>query len=187
MSAEESVEVVVHIEAGLEGTVVVQLGLELVDVLATESLEGTSTVGLGPGGARVALASVAKRRGSVTRVVGSTTREALVGAGGVTVVDQIVPGNGGVSTIATTGRAIQDGLRGDGGAGGGLTIDAKTVSVGLNRAEIPARTTLLLIQDLPFAFAPVLTGIEVGGEGESSRHKAGKKEDDLHNYSPSKN
>ena len=174
---EESVKVVVDVEASLEGTVVVQLSLEFVDVTAGKSLEGTSVVGDGPLGARVALAGVAAGGGSRARVVGSAALEALVGTGGVTLGDQIVPGSGRVTSVAALLGALKDGLGGDDGARGGLIVDAKTVSVGLDRAEVPARTALLLVQDLPLALGPLFTGIEVGGKGKEARHEAEKKED----------
>ena len=75
---------------------------------------------------------------------------------------------------------IKNGLGGDGSPGIGLSSDAKTVSKGLDRTEIPTRTTLLLVQDLPLTLAPLLTRVKVGGEGEGGSHKAHEEKSGLH-------
>jgi len=145
VSTKERVEVVVNSEAGLERTVVVELGLVL--GVPAEALVGPSFVGPGPSRATVAGTLVACWGSPCTTVIRSTTTTALVGASSITVANHPVPGSRGVPTIATLTRALQNGLWADDGAGGSLTSDAQTIGEGLDRAKVPAGTALLLVKD----------------------------------------
>ena len=181
---EKGVEVVEDSEASLEGTVVHQLSLVHFQIVAAdtrERLEGTSFVDVGPLGARVARTGVALGGGAGARVVGGTAGEALLGTVGVTVVDNPVPGSGGESTVTSLLGALEDGLGGDDGASGGLTVDAETVSERLHGAEVPARTALLLVKDEPATLGPVGTGIERSGDGRpDDKSRQGREKDNLH-------
>ena len=173
---EEGLEVSVLVEASLEGTVVLQLGLEGADGTLGEVLERLGSVLLGPGGARVALSVVALGGRTVVRVIRSTARLAERGTGGIAVVNNPVPGNTGVSTVAAVPGALKDGLDGHDGAVRGLTRDTSTVGEGLHGGEIPARTTVSLVKNGNDAVAPLLTSIEGGGGAAGSEGHEGEEE-----------
>jgi len=170
VAGEEAVEVLVDGEASLEGPVVHQLGLVQVQIVvakAGERLEGASLVNFGPGGFIVTGVNGVMALGgsSRARVVRSTAREALVGANSVTtVIDDPVPGSGGEATVTALLGALKDRFRGDDGARGGLTVDAKTVSEGLLGTEVPTRTTALLVEDEESTMLPFSTSVKVSGD-----------------------
>mmetsp|Transcript_26420 Transcript_26420/g.41118 ORF Transcript_26420/g.41118 Transcript_26420/m.41118 type:complete len:388 (+) Transcript_26420:91-1254(+) len=189
VEVKEVVKVVVDGEASLEGSVVHQFFLVVSQVLGTESrgkrLEGVSLVDSRP--VLTVLAGIvvvtAARGGTVTREVGRASREALGSASGVaTVANDPVPGSLGVSTVATLTRAVQDRFRGDDSARLGLTVDAKTISKRLNRAEIPAGTALFLVQDKPTALLPLSTRIKISRNTrtQSTSHQSSNNNNNLH-------
>ena len=179
MKGEIGVEVVIDGEASLERTIVVQLSLDLIDI-SRKRLERSSIVGDRLSGPAVALAGVASRRSSGTRVVGSTSALAQVSAGSATSVDQVVPRSLGVSTTTSIPRALQDGLRGDNSGARGFPSNAHAVCERLNTAEVPAGAALLLIEDGVDAAGPLGAGIKIGGQRKSTDQEDGHNNSDLH-------
>ena len=180
MKGEIGVEVVIDGEASLERTIVVQLSLDLIDI-SRKRLERSSIVGDRLSGPAVALAGVASRRSSGTRVVGSTSALAQVSAGSATSVDQVVPRSLGVSTTTSISRALKNGLRGDNSRARGFPSDTHAVGKRLNTAEVPARTALFLIEDGVDAAGPLGAGIKVGGQRKCTHQEDGHQNNgDLH-------
>ena len=165
-------EVVVDSERSLDRSVVHDLSLDLRDGPLLHGLVLGGRVLGRPVLAVVALSSVAL--GGLTRrsIERSTTTLALVGASGVFVGDDVVPGTDGGTTVATTTSALDHGLRGHNGTRGGFRGDASTIRESTSGGESPTSTTRSLVQDVELTVAPLLTGIERGGGvGEDDRHK----------------
>jgi hypothetical protein len=92
MGIKEGVEVVVDSEASLKGSIGAKFRLESGDRTLGQALERTSEIGHRPVRSRVASSLVALGGSTSATVVGLATREALLGAGGVSVLDHPVPG-----------------------------------------------------------------------------------------------
>jgi len=104
----------------------------------------------------------------------------LLGTDGVAVLNDPVPGSGGEASITALAGAVEDGLRGDDGVRRGLTGNAETVSERLHGAEVPARPTLLLVEDEEVALFPVGARIKGTGDvGGAGKNRQGSEKNNL--------